>query len=359
MHIEVHRLWPRRPRDGSLPLGLSCDDEGLLLAGNCRLIAAALAPDGQVFFRARPPDEINAVLSAGYGAAVDISDGYPRIERLAGYMSRGEWTRAAIAALNLRLPELPDQAAARRVLEADRLLKLAWNSDLHPRWPAHSEEGRGGRFRPGDGEGGAVLPVGYEEDRRTRDRIARDKIQQIDPLLRPGQLPSLGVPGAPPAAPGGSRGAGARGISAAARAAAWAALQAAPALIEMLPSYWSYLQVYIHGPFELSDLRASDDFQSFKTFDAFKKRFPSGEGWEWHHLVEQTESNEDRFGGEQIHNTDNVIALPKLWHEMISNYYSSNTKPGGPTVREVVSKMSYEEQREFALNLLRERGLLK
>ncbi len=78
MHIEVRRLWPRRPRDGSLPLGLSCDSEGLLLAGNCRLIAAALTPDGQVFFRARPPDEINAVLSAGYGAAVDISDGYPR-----------------------------------------------------------------------------------------------------------------------------------------------------------------------------------------------------------------------------------------------------------------------------------------
>lgn len=151
MHIEVRRLWPRRPRDGSLPLGLSCDSEGLLLAGNCRLIAAALTPDGQVFFRARPPDEINAVLSAGYGAAVDISDGYPKIERLAGYMSRGEWTRAVLAALNLRLPELPDQAAARRVLEADWLLKLAWNSDLHPRWPAHSQEGRGGEFSSTDG----------------------------------------------------------------------------------------------------------------------------------------------------------------------------------------------------------------
>jgi hypothetical protein len=34
MSVQLFRLWPRRPLDGSLPLGLSCDDEGLLLAGN-------------------------------------------------------------------------------------------------------------------------------------------------------------------------------------------------------------------------------------------------------------------------------------------------------------------------------------
>lgn len=28
MNVQVYRLWPRRPRDGSLPLGLSCDEEG-------------------------------------------------------------------------------------------------------------------------------------------------------------------------------------------------------------------------------------------------------------------------------------------------------------------------------------------
>lgn len=360
MHIEVHRLWPRRPRDGSLPLGLSCDDEGLLLAGNCRLIAATLTPEGQIFYRARPSDEINAVLSAGYGATVDISGNYPAIERLAGYMSRGEWSRAALAALNLRWPEFSDQAAARRVLEADRLLKLAWNSDLHPRWAAHSGEGRGGEFRSGDDDGDAAIPTGYKEDKNIRDGISRDMIKQIDPLLRPGELPLPGMPGGVPAAPPGSNGnAGARGFSAAARAAAWALLEAAPSLIGMLPSYVTYLEVYIRGPFELPDLRASDDFEAFKTFKAFKDKFPSGEGWEWHHLVGQSEANVRRFGEEQIQNTDNVIAIPKLWHEKLSNFYSSNIEPGGPTVREVVERMSYEEQRDYALKLLRTWGLVK
>jgi hypothetical protein len=192
-----------------------------------------------------------------------------------------------------------------------------------------------------------------------RDGIARDMIKQIDPLLRPGQLPLPGIPGGVPAAPGGGGGAAGRGVSAAARAAAWALLEAAPSVIGMLPSFVTYLEVYIRGPFELSDLRASDDFEAFKTFDAFKKKFPSGEGWEWHHLVGQSESNVTRFGEERIHNTDNVIALPKLWHEKLSNFYSSNVKPGGPTVREVVEQMSYEEQRDYALKLLRTWGLVK
>lgn len=65
MHVEIRRLWPRRPRDGSLPLGLSCDSEGLLLAGNCRLITAALTAKGQKSYRVRPLAEVNAVLSAG------------------------------------------------------------------------------------------------------------------------------------------------------------------------------------------------------------------------------------------------------------------------------------------------------
>lgn len=52
MSVQFFRLWPRRPTDGSLPLGLSLDDEGLLLAGNCRLIEGCLDRDGHLFYRA-------------------------------------------------------------------------------------------------------------------------------------------------------------------------------------------------------------------------------------------------------------------------------------------------------------------
>jgi hypothetical protein len=64
MSVQFFRLWPRRPPDGSLPLGLSCDDEGLLLAGNCRLIQACLDRDGHLFYRARAASELNALLLA-------------------------------------------------------------------------------------------------------------------------------------------------------------------------------------------------------------------------------------------------------------------------------------------------------
>ena len=64
-------------------------------------------------------------------------------------MTRREWSLAKIAAVQLGLPDLSNQDAARRVLALDQLDK--WNSALHPRWPAHSTEGHGGTFRPRDG----------------------------------------------------------------------------------------------------------------------------------------------------------------------------------------------------------------
>jgi len=79
MHVRMHRLWPRRRGDGSLPLGLSCDDEGLLIAGNCRLVEAALDREGHRFYRPRSGNEVSALLSAGYGIAIDASDLAPAL----------------------------------------------------------------------------------------------------------------------------------------------------------------------------------------------------------------------------------------------------------------------------------------
>jgi len=173
MRVETRRLWPRRSLGQELPLGLSCDDEGLLLAGNCRLISAVLTPDGCKIYKARLLSEVNAVLSAGYGTRVNVSSAYPALERLARHMSLGDWTRATIAALHLGLPDLADQKAAHRVLAADQLLKT-WNSDLHPRWPEHSSEGQGGRFRPKDGgDGFDALFQRVASDPELKDKLHR------------------------------------------------------------------------------------------------------------------------------------------------------------------------------------------
>jgi hypothetical protein len=158
MGVQTYRLWSRRPRDGQLSLGLSCDQEGLCLASYWRLVTAALDREGRRFYRAQPVGEINTALSAGYGVAVSAAPLYPAITRIADYMTRGEWTLATLAAVHLGLPELPDQAAAHRLL---KVTTTAWDPAKHPRWPAQSTEGHGGQFRPADdgSDGSLLVPV--------------------------------------------------------------------------------------------------------------------------------------------------------------------------------------------------------
>ena len=154
MGVQIHRLWPRRPRDGQLSLGLSCDEEGLCLASYHRLVTPALDREGRKLYRAQSLGEINAALSAGYGVSVNAASLYPAIKRIAEYMTRGEWTLATPAAVHLGLPELPDQAAAHRLLKTTTTV---WDSAKHPRWPARSIQGHGGQFRPADGADGSLL----------------------------------------------------------------------------------------------------------------------------------------------------------------------------------------------------------
>jgi hypothetical protein len=80
---------------------------------------------------------------------------------------------------------------------------------------------------------------------------------------------------------------------------------------------------------------------------------PAGQGKEWHHIVEQTRGNVKRFGGEALHNTENVTALDKTLHTDVGRLYSSIrwriTGSHVMTVRQWLSTQSYEAQREFGL----------
>ncbi|WP_456062047.1 SitA5 family polymorphic toxin [Archangium lipolyticum] len=94
--------------------------------------------------------------------------------------------------------------------------------------------------------------------------------------------------------------------------------------------------------------------RAWGSFNGFKSAMgPAGKGKEWHHLVEQTKGNVKRFGGEAIHNTENVVALDKPLHDEVSAFYSSiqwtATRSSRLTVRQWLSTQSYEAQREFAL----------
>lgn len=95
----------------------------------------------------------------------------------------------------------------------------------------------------------------------------------------------------------------------------------------------------------------------FKSFDDLKRVIgPAGEGRAWHHIVEQTPANIEKFGAEMIHSVGNVVSIPAgkgSLHAKISAYYSSKQYfTGGKTVREWLSTKSYEEQYEFGVRVI-------
>ncbi|QRN96950.1 hypothetical protein JRI60_49660 [Archangium violaceum] len=96
--------------------------------------------------------------------------------------------------------------------------------------------------------------------------------------------------------------------------------------------------------------------RAWGSYSGFKSAMGSaGPGKEWHHIVEQTPGNVNRFGGEALQNTENVIALDKALHGKVSAFYSSvqwGITKSGLTVRQWLSLQSYEAQREFGLRAI-------
>lgn len=101
-------------------------------------------------------------------------------------------------------------------------------------------------------------------------------------------------------------------------------------------------------------------FRVWGSYSGFKSAMGSaGPGKQWHHIVEQTPGNVQRFGPEAIHNTENVIAIDATLHEEISAFYSSKQDvAGGRVVREWLREQTYEQQRAFGLQVLRRFGAI-
>jgi hypothetical protein len=95
-------------------------------------------------------------------------------------------------------------------------------------------------------------------------------------------------------------------------------------------------------------------YRAWGSYSGFTRTMgPAGKGKEWHHLVAQTPGNVKRFGGEALHNTENIAAVDKALHTRISAFYSSIrprvTHSETLTVRRWLSTQSYEAQRQFGL----------
>ncbi|WP_408890217.1 hypothetical protein ACJ2CR_04125 [Myxococcus faecalis] len=102
---------------------------------------------------------------------------------------------------------------------------------------------------------------------------------------------------------------------------------------------------------------SSATFKSWGSFSGLKRALgKAGPGQQWHHVVEQTPGNVERFGPRSIHNTENVVRLEEGLHSRVSGFYSSIqqeiTGSRTLTVRRWLSTQSFEAQRQFGLRAI-------
>jgi len=104
--------------------------------------------------------------------------------------------------------------------------------------------------------------------------------------------------------------------------------------------------------------------KGWKTFKTLKYNIGNAAaGHEWHHIVEQCQIKLSSLCPTWVHNTFNVIQLPKSVHQKVSEFYSKpqiirgliNT--GSMTVREYMSFMSFSEQYYLGIRILRYLGV--
>jgi hypothetical protein len=147
-------------------LGLSCTEEGLFLCG------AALIERGEHGFVLRPRVDLERLLARAYGSAVVVDRVMPGLSVVVAGLEKRNLCLAQIAALHLRMPDLPDEFARRSLDAEDRLIKIAcddalarggWDPAKHPRAGVPPNPGwfapTGGAETPGQ------IAQGEEEER--------------------------------------------------------------------------------------------------------------------------------------------------------------------------------------------------
>ena len=100
---------------------------------------------------------------------------------------------------------------------------------------------------------------------------------------------------------------------------------------------------------------ASSTGKGFDSFRQLKKEVGSpGEGNEWHHIVEQSQTTKSGFSSQMIQNTNNIVSISKATHRTISGYYSS-VQPftNGMIVRNWLAGQSFNAQYEFGINVIK------
>ena len=144
--------------------GVCCSNRGLFV-GETALLERADASDDRADWRPRPLADLNRDLARAYGLPVEFGAKIGGLAIVARALGRGDLAYAQIATLLLQIPDppsltksdptSPESLDLARNLQASGLLNRDWDPAKHPRWPAHSPDGVGGRFAPRDGAAAA------------------------------------------------------------------------------------------------------------------------------------------------------------------------------------------------------------
>jgi hypothetical protein len=368
----MHRIW-RLSEHHEGNLGLACTEDGLFL-GRTPLIERQGAT-----FAVRSRSEIDRLLSGAYGTDLAVDRIMPGLGTVAAALNANDPGLARIAAVHLRIPDLPDQAARDRMEAEDILIKsidrnsapralgaashntgggadgnesfllasarfhkASPDDPKHPGWPAGTEGGRGGQFRPKNAS---------ELTQKVRSLVTRR-------ALRAGLLAGLRV---------GLEGLANLIAGVDVAADVLMAADVARTAIEfrkLAVDAAAALDFVNDGPHTLEDLQiSSNGYEEFSSYDEFykadlslelAKRFgPAGDGQQYHHIVTQGGANADNISPEQLQNTSNIIRLPTILHEGVSAEYMKSSPDPSMNMYQWLQTKPYNVQREEGLKILR------
>jgi len=352
----IHRFW-RLSESGEDNLGLACTNDGLVL-GRTTLIERR---DNHFVVRER--DEIERLLTRAYQIGFGVDRLMPGLATVASALNANDPCLARIAAVHLRIPDLPNQTA-RADMEAEDILiksadrnlalhpleirKASPDDPKHPGWPAGTAGGRGGKFRPKDGSTTALTQL-------VKDLITRREMRtNLVAGLHVG-LEALGnlIPG----------------VDVAADAALLTTIaQTISEYRQLAIDATAALDFVKQAPYSLENLQVSSSYQEFQSYPDFvklplaiTKMFGSADdGNQYHHIVTQGGLNAENIPQELLQNTNNIIMLPTLLHEMVSDEYLQPAPDNsGRTLYQWLQTQPYEVQRGVGLTILWDLGILK
>lgn len=151
----IYPLW-RLSEAGPHNLGLACSDDGLLL-GRTRLIERR---GGRFVVRERA--EVEKLLKHALPKGATIDRLMPGLATVASALNANDPCLARIAAVHLKIPDLPSLATRDAMEVEDVLIRSAdWNPDLHPRTGTPPNPGW---FAPTGGSGVGSPPVQTAEN---------------------------------------------------------------------------------------------------------------------------------------------------------------------------------------------------